>query len=526
MKGQQKRIEILQSLGQGPRGQLARARAEGISRECALKTFFPDIWSGKKDRRRFIEDSEVLAGLSSPYIAKVYDVGERGSESYLLREMVEGIPLDLVFFHLVNLPQPVILGIAQKIGFALREAHRMGISHCNLRVSNVILQPTGKLKVTDFALPPPVQVGESAGGPIAELTAYLSPEQLVGGATVDERTDLFSLGVILYNLVTLDRPFWGNNSQDVRNSILASMPKPFEEGLECDPKLRVIILKCLQKNVEDRYQSVSSLEREIVSGTGPKPQPITSELFQGIAIRCGLEKIFPGPIDVSPVGVKEPKRLATTVPIRQVSEPTAVEEERPPEEKQERPAEVEAKPAARPEAVEEPEQRTPRKLPPAEEKEAAPEEKAPVAPPHELPRKVERRERSPEEVVHRYIRAWNTRAFLVEYSCFDKDFIRTSRREYVDRRMVTYLKLTRQGQVTQELEKLLRVERRADEATVLCARRLEFPRRTELFLDFYRLKRREGEWKITDVRSRRTTKEEIARVVDHEFTFLEKESTG
>lgn len=532
MKGQRRRVEILQSLGQGPRGELARVRGEGISRECALKTFFPDIWARKKDRRRFVEDSEVLAGLTSPYIAKVYDVGERGNEAYLLREMVAGISLDLVFFHLVKIPVPVILGIGQKIARALREAHQIGITHNNLRLSNVILQPNGKLKLTDFALPPPPQVGEKTSGLLAELTAYLSPEQLVGGASVDERTDLFSLGVILYNLVSLDRPFWGRDSAEVRNSILSKLPKSFEEDVECDPKLQFIVLKCLQKNVEERYQSISSLERDIVSGSEPKPEPITPELFQGIAVRCGLEKVFPGPVDVVPAALREPKAPAATVPIRpeeaeiEVEPPEPVAEPvRPPEAEAEAPPVSEETAPVAPEAVEEPE--TPPPEPPVtEEEEKALVEGPPPTPPYELSRKVERRPLSPEQVVERYIRAWNTRAFLVEFSCFDKDFLRTSRKEYMNRRMGTYLKLTRQGQVTQALEKMLRVERRSEEATVLCARKLEFPRRTELFLDLYTLKRREREWKITDVRSRRATSEEIARVVDHELTFLEKESTG
>jgi serine/threonine protein kinase len=530
MKGRQKRIEILQSLGQGPRGDLARARAEGVSRDCALKTFFPDVWSGKKDRHRFIEDSEVLSAISSPYIAEVLDIGERGSELYLLREMVDGIPLDLVFFHQVEMPAKAILGIAQNIGHALREAHRMGITHGNLRPSNVILQPNGKLKVTDFGLPPPSRVGQEVGGAVAELTAYLSPEQLVGGASVDERTDLFSLGVILYNLATLDRPFWGKDSAEIRNAILGVIPKPFEEGEEPDPKLQLIILKCLQKNVEDRYQSISSVERDIRSSSGPKPEPITRELFQGIAVRCGLEKVFPAPIDVPPELLEDKKRPATTVSI-ETARPEAETKpvEAPPEipEKEETAPPSEEKVSEEEEAVAEPETVAEETPPPEVEEKAPPvQEAVPSAPTYELSRRVARRPRSPEEVIQRYIRAWNTRAFLVEYSCFDKDFIRTSRREYMDRRLGTYLKLTRQGQVTQALEKMLRVERRGEEATVLCARRLEFPRRTEMFLDFYTLREREGDWKITDVRSRRTTKEEIARVVDHELTFLEKESTG
>lgn len=533
MKGQRRRIEVLQTLGVGPRGELARVRAEGVQRECALKRFFPDVWARKKDRRRFVEDSEVLATISSPYIAKVHEAGERGNEAHLLREMVEGIPLDLVFFHRVELPASVILTVAQKVGEALREAHRMGITHSNLRLSNVILQPNGKLKVTDFALPPPPQVGEAISGPMAELTGYLSPEQLVGGATVDERTDLFSLGAILYNLLTLDRPFWGKDSAEIRNSVLSDLPKPFQNGANYDPKLQLMVVKCLHKNVEERYQSYSALERDILASSEPKPEPITEELFQGIAIRCGLEKVFPTPVDVVPGKPREPKLAAPPVTLRPEEEEPPVKapvrERREPETEPE-PAVLE-EPPVEPEAVPEAEVVAEPEVPEAvsieaEEAPAPPSEVTPPAPAYELSRRVSRRPRTPEEVVQRYTRAWNTRAFLIEYSCFAKDFLRASRREYVDRRMVTYLKLTRQGQVTQAVEKILRVERRQDEATVLCARRLEFPRRTELFLDYYMLKREENEWKISDVRSRRTTREEIARVVDHEFMFMEKESTA
>jgi serine/threonine-protein kinase len=540
MKGQRRRIEILQKLGRGPRGELARARAEGIDGECAYKTFFPDIWGKKARRQRFIDDSEVLAGLNVPSITKIYDVGERGSETHLLRAMVKGIPLDLIFFHLVDLPPGVILTIALKIGQALREAHRMGVTHGNLRLSNVILEPGGKVKVTDFALPPPPQVMEKTSGPMAELTAYLSPEQLVGGAEVDERTDLFSLGVILYNLVALDRPFWGKDSAEIRNKILSEPPKSIDDAENCDPKVQLLIWKCLHKNVSERYQSVSALEREIKGSAEPAPEPITSRIFEGIAIRCGLEKIFRPVMDASTEEVRPPRARSKTIPFRPPESETTVEtEEKPPATPESRPAPPERQTA--PPVSETLPEAPPREPPPApqepkqqetapadvEEKEAKAGEERPAAPAHELSRKVKSKtSRTPQQVIERYIRAWNSRAFLVEYSCFDESFIRIPKQEYIDRRMVTYLKLTRKGEVSQKLEKVLRVERRGEDATVMAARSLEFPRHTELYLDYYTLKRIESEWKITDVRSKRATQEEITRVVDHELTFVQGKSTG
>jgi len=163
----------------------------------------------------------------------------------------------------------------------------------------------------------------------------------------------------------------------------------------------------------------------------------------------------------------------------------------------------------------------------AEEQEPETTLKALSAPTHELSRKVKiPPPRTPEQVVQRYIRAWNSRAFLVEYDCFDEHFMRVPKQEYIDRRMVTFLKLTRKGEVNQKLEKILRVERRGDDSTVMCARTLEFPRHSELYLDYYTLQRKKGEWKITDVRSKRATREEINRVVDLEMTFLQGKSTG
>jgi hypothetical protein len=254
-----------------------------------------------------------------------------------------------------------------------------------------------------------------------------------------------------------------------------------------------------------------------------------------------LEKIFRPVTDVrAPEQVRPSKPRRKTVPFeRPKPEAPAETEERIPES----PVPETAPPVAE---VPPPVEEAPPKPPPREEpvptpkppeqepapegvEEKEPEEvrEGPSAPSEELSRKVKTRPpRTPEEVIQRYIRAWNSRAFLVEYSCFDESFIRVPKQEYIDRRMVTYLKLTRKGEVSQNLEKILRIERRGEDATVMCARSLVFPRHTELYLDYYTLKRIEEEWKITDVRSKRATQDEIARVVDHELTFMQGKSTG
>ena len=511
MKEASTRIDVLQSLGKNPRGELLRVRIKQSPTPCAMRKFPATIWPRKKQRARFIDDCRVLMKVDSPNIAKVYDVGERGGEVFVVREMVNAIPFDLLFFHLVNLREGVLLRVALKILSALQEAHQLGITHGNLRLSNLFLEPDGNVKVADFALPSPSQIGEDVAGPLTEITAYMSPEALLG-ASVDERTDLFSLGVVLYNLAVLDRPFWGKTSREVRNKILSDLPKPFEDDSGVDPRLRLAILRCLQKNVEDRYQAVSSLRRELETLTGIEPRRISPTDFQAYAIRCGLEAVFR---HVSP----------STLPLVEMDETLslALPEEKPEEV---RPVEPEVEePLPPPKVVPPPEAVLPPEATPPPAPAPVVPPKVEVPPPEPEPHPPEPKEpiRGPETVIRRFIRAWNAKSFPAEYDCFSKGFMKMGCSDYVERRMALYNRLARQGQVTQTLAKLLRVETDKDRAKVLCARRMEYPRESELFLEQYTLVIESNHWKIVSVKSKRTTEHEITRVVDHELTFLDDE---
>jgi len=262
-------------LGAGGMGEVYRARDSRLDRTVAIKVLLPSLTAGEERRVRFEREARAISALSSPHICAIFDVGRADDVEYLVMEYLEG---ETLAERIARGPLPLsqILRIATEIAEALRAAHRAGITHRDLKPGNVMLTASG-VKLLDFGLAkleaPKVFSADSAPativnpitaeGTIVGTVLYMAPEQLEGRA-VDPRTDIFALGVIMYEMVTGQRPFAGSSPLSIISAVISSDPIPIRSlQPACPAALERIILTALEKNPEERWQTANDLARQL-----------------------------------------------------------------------------------------------------------------------------------------------------------------------------------------------------------------------------------------------------------------------
>jgi serine/threonine-protein kinase len=259
---------VLKKLGAGGMGEVFLAQDTRLNRKVAIKFMHA---SDHQAARRLLREAQAAAGLSHPNICAIHEVGEDAGRSFIVMEYVEGETLDET---LKRAPLAVdrALAIGADIADALAEAHRHGIVHRDVKPSNVIVTPRGRTVVMDFGLASgpadaegdaETQSGLTAPNSLAGTVPYMSPEQLRGDA-LDPRTDLFSLGVLLYETVSGRRPFKTESAAATAASILTAEPPPITTYRGDVPaELQRIVRKCLEKDRERRYQSAADLKLDL-----------------------------------------------------------------------------------------------------------------------------------------------------------------------------------------------------------------------------------------------------------------------
>jgi predicted ATPase len=266
------RYRFLALLGEGGMGQVYLALDTRLGRKVAIKVLLPELTKNEALLHRFEQEARAASALNHPNILTIYDIGEIESLHFIATEYVQGETLG----HRLSNSKMTLqetLDIATQVTGALAEAHRAGIVHRDIKPANIMLRPDGNAKVIDFGLAKLVERhASSANYEVLRMTMvntepgiamgtpiYMSPEQL-RGSQLDEQTDIFSFGVMLYQMISGKLPFRGSTQSEVIAAILTDEPKPVSQYLPGVPSdLDQIVSKALQKTKEARYQEMKDL---------------------------------------------------------------------------------------------------------------------------------------------------------------------------------------------------------------------------------------------------------------------------
>ncbi len=283
--------EILRSLGRGGMGEVYLARDTRLGREVALKFLPADLQTDPSRRARFEREAQTVAALNHPHVVTVHAVEEAGGQPFIVMEFVDGKTLDEVV-DAGGLPMSRFFELALALTDAVAAAHARGITHRDLKPRNVMIDGDGRLKVLDFGLAKLLEEAPEAGddatiaadpgvtreGTIVGTAAYMSPEQ-AEGKPVDNRSDVFSLGILLYQMLTGRKPFEGDTLMSTLTAVLRDEPRPVIEIRPDLPRqMSRIIRRCLEKAPDRRYESARGihydlriLREEMDSGEHDKP---------------------------------------------------------------------------------------------------------------------------------------------------------------------------------------------------------------------------------------------------------------
>src|SRR5438552_13692896 len=283
---------ILEKIGAGGQGTVYKATDTKLGRAVVIKVLPPELTVKEANLKRFEREARLASALDHPNICTIFDLNDLNGVHFIamqfvegknVRELVNGRPLDL----------SSALSITIQVADALAAAHERGIIHRDIKAGNVMVTPSGQVKVLDFGLAKLVDESHITGGihhtdltevgiPYGTAT-YAAPEQ-ARGERVDARADIFSTGVLLYEMLTGTWPFQGKTSVDVRHAVLHEEPQPLDEARPgaVPPRLQVILDRSLAKDPKDRYQKVSELRddlrtvlREVDAGVSQGFDPVT-----------------------------------------------------------------------------------------------------------------------------------------------------------------------------------------------------------------------------------------------------------
>ncbi|MGB9699836.1 MAG: serine/threonine-protein kinase [Thermodesulfobacteriota bacterium] len=324
------RYEIIKELGRGAMGLVYQAHDPEIDRLLALKVLREDRLTSAAFVQRFLKEARAIGRLSHPRIVTVYDVGQDHGTIYIAMELLQGEPLNALLEKRKFSPEEITnLGI--QVAETLDYAHQKGIVHRDIKPSNILVQPDGQIKITDFGIAhieDPEASVQTQAGEILGTPAYMSPEQVMG-QQADGRSDLFSLGIILYELSTGKRPFGGSNLASIFKSITQDQPpSPAELNPAIPKSLSQVIMRCLEKNPASRYPTGKDLADALRETQEVQKRPELAEEFKRprsflwygiiaiILLGGGLSYYL-----FKPAVVKEP------VPVKEVEKETAAKKE-------------------------------------------------------------------------------------------------------------------------------------------------------------------------------------------------------
>lgn len=274
------RYDITSPIGAGGMGEVFLARDTQLDRNEALKLLSEEFTKNQDRMSRFVQEAKTASALNHPNIIVIHEIGESEGAHFIATEYIEGETLrDRMKRKHLLLEQ--VLDIGAQVANALAAAHKANIIHRDIKPENIMVRPDGYVKVLDFGLAKLSEISTSLNsdsdvqtqmlvktnpGAVMGTTSYMSPEQARGAPGIDARTDVFSLGIVLYEMLTGRVPFQGSTAGEVIGAIMYESLKPIARySSDCPPELERIVTKALQKDPEERYQSVKDIGNDLKS---------------------------------------------------------------------------------------------------------------------------------------------------------------------------------------------------------------------------------------------------------------------
>ncbi len=293
------RYQIIEVLGKGGMGKVYRALDKKLNEEVALKLVKPEIASDKKTLERFSNELKIARRIAHKNVGRMYELMEEKGIHFITMEYVPGEDLKSFIRRAETLSAGKAISIAKQVCEGLAEAHELGVVHRDLKPQNIMIDKEGNSRIMDFGIARSLKAkGITDAGVMIGTPEYMSPEQ-VDAKETDQRSDIYSLGVILYEMVTGRAPFEGDTPLSVAVKQKTETPEdPRKLNSRIPVDLSRVILRCMEKDKEKRYQSAGELRSELINiekgiptteRVVPKRKPITS---REITVTFGLKKLF------------------------------------------------------------------------------------------------------------------------------------------------------------------------------------------------------------------------------------------